>query len=173
MADNNIWKYADLTQKERLQMIRNGDNDVYEKEMARSNSLASARQSLGINEMDDINNWKTLISQAKEAYDINVKSASSFKTSPRTFAVRISSSNFNTYMNELKNKYKIDRTEAVNSAAAAKAELDEWLANNGLSVDGATASKRTARINTELDNKLSELEEDYKASVKKAKASYN
>ena len=62
----NMWKYASLSEKERLGRIRNGDNDVYNTEIARLDYLSGARKSLGF-ETKDIEDWRTLVNQAKSA----------------------------------------------------------------------------------------------------------
>ena len=45
---NSNWVYADLPANERLEMIRNGDEDVYNQEVERSKEVIQSREELGL-----------------------------------------------------------------------------------------------------------------------------
>ena len=159
----NLWKYASLSEKERLGRIRNGDKDVYNTEIARLDYLSDARKSLGF-ETKDIEDWRTLVNQAnsasseKQPYKVN-----SSKSLPKFYAGDTDKTvgDFYSYMSSLNKKLTSDRKAALDEAAQARAELDEWLSSNGLSADGGTSARKKAEIENKLSDELDALYAKY------------
>lgn len=169
----NLWKYATLSEKERLGKIRNGDKDVYNTEIARLDYLSDARKSLGF-ETKDIEDWRTLINQANSASSQKQPyKVSSSKALPRYYAGDTDKtvSDFYSYMSSLNKKLTNDRKTALTEAAQAKQELDEWLSSNGLSAYGGTAARKNAEIQNKLSDELDALYGKYSENARSAKAS--
>lgn len=169
----NMWKYASLSEKERLGRIRNGDNDVYNTEIARLDYLSGARKSLGF-ETKDIEDWRTLVNQAKSASS----EKQPYKVSPSKGLPKFYSGNtdktigdFYSYMSSLNKKLSDDRNAALTEAAQAKTKLDEWLSTNGLSADGGTAARKSTEIENNLSDELEKLYKTYSENAKSARTS--
>ena len=153
-------------------MIKNGDNDVYRTEMARSEYLAAARREAGI-DTSDIDFWQNLITQAKNSNAEKSKQYKKITVSENTPRYRGGEYNnilndFYSYMNSLKQQISEKREETIASAKAAKAELDEWLANNGFYDQGSTAQKKKGELAAEFKQSLDEIDEEYNTKSKEA-----
>ncbi len=169
----NLWKYASLPETERLNMIKSGNKDVYDTEIARLDSLSNARKSAGLTNNADIDMWKeNLVAAQKKAVSNSYKVTRTDST-PVFYsgdAADIMDS-FNQYMTNLKKEYQSNRKAALKLASGAKAELEEWLASNGLSNDGKTAVTKNAEIDDQLYTTIEKLTRAYNESAENARSS--
>ncbi len=167
MAESN-WKYATLSEKERLDMVKSGDNDVYETEMARNNYYINMRKDLGV-DTSDLENWALLLNQAKASRENSYK-VSKIEGTPTYYGARTNKimNSFNSYMEQLNQTLNQQKTEAIGSAATAIKTLKEFLANNGYSQDGTTAKKKSDAITELLENKLFSIDADYQSKAENA-----
>ena len=155
----NTWKYASLTQRERLKLIRNGDVDVYNAEISNNNSLRNARISAGL-DTNEVDLWDTTVKQARQAYDTE-QGESKYKVErnkntpvyggPEAMA------------SEESRKIKADSLagKAIDNAEKAVLSLKEHYANAGLKVGSAKYNDKLASIHKMLFQELHEIEKDY------------
>ena len=175
------WKYASLPASERLGMIRNGNKDVYDSEIARAKDVVKARIDAGL----DVTEQKKWIDDV--SYNYNLYGADRMGISPSLvnqtgYADQIigstkskkKSKTYSTVTAKSERQYKAQSYleefyEKVAEAAEKKKNVKEWLLNNGIAEDSDTGKKYLA----EFDKELGELAEKYrKEFVSKVKALY-
>lgn len=174
-------KYGTYTQKQRLDMMRNGNTDVYNTEKNNNAYLRQLRRDLGLS-TDDIDEWEGEMAMAYiGSNDAAPKSnlikadSSSQKANFPTFASeRVSriSNEYNNYMQFLKKQNELKQKKAVEQAENDIDYLLEYLANNGYSSKGKTVREGEKKIRLELMELLEELENSYKNSAAQAREKY-
>lgn len=155
MADN--WQYGNLTQRERLGRIRNGDSAVYEAEKANNASLMKQYQDEGI-DTSNIQAWDTAIDVARAK-----------ATAVPKIRFTNGSDAVTELLNQLTKQYKKNKATALENAVKARVSLEEWLANNGLGADTEFAKNKRKSLEDELSTMLSTLDYDYNTAFSKAK----
>lgn len=154
---SNNWKFSDLTQRERLGRIRNGDTEVYEAEKANNKSLMQQYEAQGI-DTSNISAWDTAIDVARAK-----------ATAVPKIRVTYGSDAVTELLNQLTKQYKKDKATALENAVKARASLEEWLVNNGLGADTEFAKNKRKSLEDELSTMLSTLDYDYNTAFSKAK----
>ena len=168
---SNNWKYANLGQRERLDLIRNGNTEVYNAEKSRNKNLKSLRQSLGLS-TDEIDNWDKIIDNAKNGTTKVKRKKIGGSLSSKLINERVDQLNgeYRRYVGELKDNLESSAEDAVNDAEKDREYLNEWLINNGYSKDGNVAQKSKKELAYELETFLSDLFYSYETKAEKAKS---
>ena len=168
---SNNWKYANLGQRERLDLIRNGNTEVYNAEKSRNKNLKSLRQSLGL-ATDEIDNWDKIIDNANSgtASVKKKKNTLSLLSVFRNNELSKLNSDYRQYLEGIEKELEDSAVTAVKKADESLDYLNEWLINNGYSKDGSTAQKSKKELADELEIFLSDLFYSYETKAKKAKS---
>lgn len=157
---SNDWKYASLGEKERLDLIKGGNEEVYNSEKKRNASLRSLKSSLGLS-TNDVDTWDSLIDEAKgkskKVSGITDKDVAELTSSK---ASRISKV-LNTELDFRRKKLESDVDEAKNDAEKELEKLAEWLANNGYSIKGNVAKRGVEKIKDDLSKTLAMIETEH------------
>lgn len=162
-------KYSTYTQSQRLDMIKNGNTDVYEAEKDNNAYLKSLRKSLGLS-TEDIDAWdKTIDNAAKVTAEDNTKAVLPKFQSSRVGKI---SGMYNDYMRALTNDNLAKQKQAREQAKKDINYLVEYLVNNGYAADGKTASEGKKRIREQLRSLLEELRYEYKKAHIEARDKY-
>lgn len=164
----NTWQYGIFGQRERLDLIRKGNKSVYDNEKERNKKLKKYRSELGLS-TTDVDDWEATIDNA---YSNSKKQEKS--TSLPTYSGKYAEVN-----KAFADAHKAIKEERDESLAAVEEEakstleyLEEWLANNGYSADGKTASREKARLNDEAEKLMEEIKKQYRTDLDKARKSY-
>ncbi|MBQ7399093.1 MAG: hypothetical protein IJW06_01350 [Clostridia bacterium] len=165
----NNWKYASLGQRERLKMIRGGDEDVYNTEKERNNYLRKLQAELGV-PTTDIDDWDATID--------NAYSNATLQKADKSGLPKISSGKYNKvnkaysdYMKALNAQKKEELEEATAESESAYEYLVEWLANNGFSAEGMTAKQEKKALEESVAKFIEQIKEKYKEYASDAKES--
>lgn len=175
----NKWKYSTLPASERIAMVKNGDKDVYDNEVARSVDVINSRNELGL-DITEQKNWIDTLS-----YNYNLGNASKMgidasKVNKTGYADYILESekpesgkrkyismggNYADFVSEveaLRREY-----EAQNAETEGKlAHTEEWLLNNGISKDSADGKKYLKAAEDEINEEKARNLSGYKSKVK-------
>lgn len=168
----NNWKYAVLGERERLDLIKGGNNDVYNSEKERNKELKKLRSDLGL-PTDDIDNWDSIIDNAKVEYKNSIKS-------PKPNLPKIASGGrlaaINTQMRSTLKDLKKQRDESVETAKTdAEQALDfiaEYLASNGYSKDGSLSVKSRNALEEALESMLEDIQNNYRSQISTTVSKY-
>ncbi len=169
---SNNWKYATLTQRERLDAIRGGNKDVYNSEKRRNSTLREQRKALGLS-YGDIDSWDEIIDSASfsadDPYRVNRdKSAPTFLNSRESELTNA----LNSVIKELNSRAKKDRNDAIEKALSAEKYITEWLVNNGYNTDGNKVTKESTKIQNDLEEDLDDIEKNRKNKISSAREKY-
>ena len=163
------WQYASLGAEERLDLIKNGNEDVYLSEKKRSSSLKDLKKSLGLS-TSDIDRWDEMVEDARKRYtsgslltddDVSALSGS------RTQSV---SSLLNKELAAIRDNYDVSGGKAIDNAEKKLEDIFEWLSANGYSAGSNAAKKAKSDVQDELIKTLKLLESDYRLKSAKALA---
>ena len=172
----NKWKYADLPAAERLDMIKNGNKDVYDNEVARSLDKINQYEKAGLN-TDAQKEWLNTLS-----YNYNLSSASQMGIAPENVKktgytglyfglgdsnkkkkdepVRVKTSNkanFDYEVEKLTEEYK-KLIEDINSEVKI---AEEWLLNNGIDKESEDGKKHIKMFEATLDSRKNKHYNNY------------
>lgn len=179
----NKWKYADLPASERLDMIKNGNKDVYDNEVERTLEKIKINEENGISTDDQIGWLDTL------SYNYNLGAASQIapgskvnktgyanvyfgigdsgnrktKQSKKTIVSYVNdTSDFDREAKEILSQY----TEILKRLESEMATGKEWLINNGIDKDSETGKKYLALFEEQLESKKEKYYKEYVSKVK-------
>lgn len=161
----NNWKYSSLGQRERLDLIRRGNTDVYNAEKIKNSSLRNLRAGLGLSTAE-IDEWDSIVDNAKES-----ASAPKKNNMPKFMSTkndRVANA-YNSYLRELRAEIERQTTEALETALKDSGFLAEFLANNGYSKDGTTRTEAQKKVDEELVSTLSQIRKYYNTQAENAK----
>ena len=174
----NKWKYATLSADERLGMVRNGNKDVYESEIARAKDVIRSRNEAGL----DIGEQKKWIDDV--SYNYNLYNASKMGISPSDvnktgYADRMlggvkkekKKKFYSTVTKSSEKKYKAEKFldefyGKVAEAANKRENIKEWLLNNGIDEASDTGKKYLAEFDMELDALTEKYRKEFVSKVK-------
>lgn len=172
------WKYATLSANERLGMVRNGNKDVYDNEIARAKDVIKARNEAGL----DISEQKKWIDDV--SYNYNLYNASKMGISPSDvnktgYADRLPGISaptkkkkvYGTVTDESNRLYKAKKYleqfyGKVAEAANKRENVKEWLLNNGIDENSETGKKYLAEFYKELDALTEKYRKEFVSKVK-------
>ncbi len=161
----NNWKYAILGERERLDLIKGGNNDVYNSEKERNKELKKLRSDLGLS-TTDIDNWDSIIDNAKVEYGNRIKNQ---KPNLPKIVSGGKLAAINTQMRSTLKDLKKQRDESIESAKTdAEQALDyiaEYLASNGYSKDGSLSVKSKNVLEQALESMLEDIQKNYRNQV--------
>ena len=164
------WKYSTLTERERLKLIRSGNDDVYNAEKEKNKTLRQQQNELGI-DTTKLDLWDDAIDTAynniKNPRKVNKNLPKFMSPSKSRPYVKL-----NRAIENAEKKAKQGREKAVQIAIESTRNLEEYLANNGLSKEGSYAKKEFERISSTLYNTVKGLNDEYKLSVARAKEDF-
>ncbi|MBR2021442.1 MAG: hypothetical protein IJ939_03310 [Clostridia bacterium] len=167
MANN--WKYATLSDRERLKMIRNGDTDVYNAEMEMSRILRKNRNEAGLS-TDYIDSWENAV---RDAYaGALAKQNESTRIKYHSPAISAANSAYTKAMKILREEKAEAIKDATEQAESARDNLSEWLANNGFSDEGSTAKKEREELEKSIADLLEQVKAQYRAKAEKTRRDY-
>lgn len=167
MANN--WKYATLSDRERMKMIRNGNTDVYEAEKVNNKKLKKDQQALGLSTAY-VDSWDKAIDDAylkamtKKDESVRVKYSSP--------AISAANSAYSKAMKALREEKATALNDANEQAEDARENLSEWLANNGFSNEGSTAKKEREELEKGIADLIEQVKAQYRARAKQTRSDY-
>ena len=158
------WKYASLPASERLGMIRSGNKDVYESELARAKDIIKVRNEAGL----DTGEQKAWIDDV--SYNYNLYNASKMGISPSRvnktgYADRIFGGT-NSEKKYTAEAYLDEFYEKVAEAAGKRKNVKEWLLNNGIDESSDTGKKYLEEFDKELDALTEKYRKEFISKVK-------
>ena len=164
----NNWKYASLGERDRLKLIRDGNEDVYKTEKKQNSAIKKAWENVGL-DTAKIDNWDKMID---DAFESSKKSAKN--DLPKFMSTRASNATneLNRQMKQLKNQAFTEAEDAVEKAANDMEYIKEWLAGHGYSSLGSTAQKKKKEISDELSDVLDEISREFAKKSESARATY-
>ncbi len=162
------WKYGTVPQRERLEMIRGGNDDVYEEEIRRSQNLYNVRKDFGL-DTSEVEEYKSYITNAYN----KAKKQSDPRTVNRTantpvFYDAITDKALNNFYEKaisFSNSYIDEKENAKDKAKTRQNVLDEWIAANGHSKSGKLYKERSEEIRSELDAELEKIKATYNRNI--------
>ena len=166
----NDWKYSTLTQRERFKLITSGNSDVYNTEKQRNKALRAQQQELGI-DTKDLDLWDEAIDRVylnatdKRKVNDNLPKIMSAAKSKHIVA-------YERAVKAAEETAKANREKATQAAIVGSINLEEFLANNGLSRDGSYANREYERIGTTLQNTLKAINKKFVESITRANEDY-
>lgn len=133
----NMWKYAHLPENQRLELIRNGNSDVFENEIQRTDYLIDVYKNAGLDTKNLENQKKTYMSAySPESTQNNTQTQEQDTDSMRpTFARTPTGTTEADKLNKKYALYDIDSAALVKKAQNSIKDLKEFYANNGFSAD--------------------------------------
>ena len=184
---SSTWEYADLPAAERLDMIRNGNKDVYDSEVARSLDKIKQYENAGIS-TDAQKEWldtlgynynlyiasqqgESLNNVAKNGYAETYFGVGSSDQSGQSEVAHVQISNKATFEHEVE-KLTEEYTKLINDVDSQIKIAEEWLINNGIekeSIHGQkyiklfeeTFSARKKKYYNDYVTKINELVRQY------------
>lgn len=161
----NNWKYANLSENERLDMIGKGNSDVYNTEKARNKELKNLRADLGLS-TDVVDRWDSMVDSANAAF--NNRNKVEKPNLPKFASGRLARINYE--MGSVLKDLKKQRNESINQAKTDAEQalnyIAEYLSSNGYSKDGSYSEKSRKAIEEALEAVLGDIEKNYKKKVR-------
>ncbi|MBP5245333.1 MAG: hypothetical protein K6D98_05255 [Clostridiales bacterium] len=159
----NVWQYAYLPAAERLDRIRNGDADVYEKELARSMNAIAQREELGIDTQEQ-KEWVNKLNYNYNKYNEErlglSETPKKTKSKPKTTSVYGNiRAKAETLLDEYYEKAYEEREKLKNA--------EEYLVNNGISKNSDDGKRYLAAKEKEIETKIKKLKNEYLSAMKK------
>lgn len=158
---SNTWEYATLGTRQRLKLIRSGDENVYNSEKKRNNELKKLQKELGLS-TKSVDDWDDAIDKAYSSSKENASSKRSV-TQSQSPAIREA----NEYMSNLKADADKKAEDAKLDAEKALKYLEEWLVNNGYSEEGSFSKQSKDMVEKKLALTLKEINRQYQEKAKK------
>lgn len=175
------WKYSSLPAQERIDMIRNGNKEVYDDEMNRSMDQIKANQELGL-DIDKQKEWIDNISYNYNLYNaqnMGIDASRVNKTGYADFilggglpegskkkksAIMVSNkyTRFESAAAELLDEYY----KKVSEAAQEINNVKEWLINNGIDENSVDGQKYIKDFEDELARKAQTYNKEYVSKVR-------
>ena len=195
------WKYASLDANQRLDMLREGNKELFDEEVARTKEITKARRELGLdtteqeNWMDTVGyNYSSYLAgegdtvsktgyaelylngETKNAGTSPMKSYKE-KAGPETSYISNAKRKI-TKAGELAKKSLADKYEEIKKRARDELfdsypYLKEQLVNSGASLDGGKAKKAYEQIEARLMDIYSELDSEYEERLSKIDNKYS
>ena len=167
MANN--WKYATLSDRERMKRIRNGDTDVYNAEKEMNKIMRQNRSEAGLS-TDYVDGWDKAIDDAYA--DAVAKQNESTRIKYHRPAISAANSAYTKAMKALREEKAEALKNADEQAESARDNLYEWLANNGFSDEGSTAKKEREELEKSIADLLEQVKAQYRAKAEKTRRDY-
>ncbi len=182
---STTWKYANLPADQRIKLVRSGNSEVYNSEMARTKSVIQSREALGLDTTAQINWANTL------GYNYNLSNAekmgiSADNVSKKGYGERLSSSytppktsskdsGFRTQSasslhrqalglrkeaqdRKIKSQYAAYKQNAIDSMEESLSVLREDLINKGAGINGGKMISEELRANAALTDTLASID---------------
>lgn len=186
----SIWKYADLPASERLDMIRNGNKDVYDNEVARSLDKIKEREKEGVS-TDDQKAWLDTLS-----YNYNLGAASQIAPGSKVNKtgytdVYFGLGNSGSKKSKKSDDYKVKMTssgqvqfdyeagkileeymEIFKKLESERNNGEEWLLNNGIDKNSETGKKYLIMFDEQLQSKKDKYYNEYISKVRELASRY-
>ncbi len=153
----NKWKYSTLPASERIERIRNGDEDVYNSEIERSNDVIKQRQQAGL-DVSEQNKWI-------ENLNYNYGLSKAEKKSTRNKPISINSNEV--YAAQKVTELFEDYCAKVKQTEDEEGHLKEWLLNNGIDEKSKVGKEYLDGYRAEAKNKINKHYNEYINSVDK------
>lgn len=180
----NKWKYSSLPASERIEMVKNGDKDVYDSEIARSVDVINSRNELGL-DITEQKNWidtlsynynlgnaaKMGIEQSKvnkTGYADYILGTEKPESTKRKYVGTSKYADFVSAVEELRLAYEAQNDETEKKIA----NMEEWLLNNGISKDSADGQKYLKDFQDKIDAEKEQNLAEYKSKVKSLGVKY-
>ena len=166
----NLWKYASVPQRERLDMIRSGNADVYNAEKRRNNSLKILRESLGLS-TQNVDDWNKTVDNA---YSLSQQKAQDKSGLPKFTGGKYAEINkaFSESIKNVRQQKDESIKDVTEDAESTLRYIGEWLANNGYSEKGYLATATKKEINDALEAALEGIIKDYEDSISSTRSRF-
>lgn len=180
----NKWKYSTLPASERLGMVRSGNKDVYDNEIARSLDVIKQKKELGL-DVSDQKDWIDNVSYNYNLYNAESSGVAAASDVMKTgYADRLLGEatpkstkkekrqrivNVNTGLNEKMkeaNRYLEEYYDKVQKAEKGREAVREWLINNGIDENSADGKKRLDDFEMELKSLSEKYMKEYISKIK-------
>ncbi len=176
----NKWKYSTLPASERLGMVRGGNKDVYDNEIARSMDVIKQKKALGL----DVSDQKDWIDKVSYNYNLHLANgiASPSSVNKTGYADRLLGEyvapkkekrqrivNVNTSLNEkikYANQYLDEYYDKVEKAEKGREAVKEWLINNGIDENSVDGKKYLDDFDAELKTLSEKYMKEYISKIK-------
>jgi hypothetical protein len=165
----NVWQYAFLPAEERLDRIKNGDSDVYEKELARSMNVISEREALGIDTSEQ-KDWVEKLNNSYNAYNAGRMGIEPSKVNAKAAKVAYGKAKTVSTYGNLKAKAEALLDEYYEKAYSERKKITsakEYLVNNGISENSADGRRYLALKEKEIENNIKKYKNEYLSAMKK------
>ena len=175
------WEYSSLPAQDRLDMIRGGNKDVYDSEIARSLDVINSRKELGL-DIAEQKNWIDNISynyNLHNAENMGIESSRVNKTGYADLLLgtkttadyapkkkRTKFSNNQAAFEEAAANLLSEYYQKVNEAAQGINAVKEWLVNNGIEESSVDGQKYIKDFEEELAQKTQKYNNEYASKVK-------
>lgn len=163
------WKYATLSDRERMKRIRNGDTDVYNAEKEMNKIMRQNRSEAGLS-TDYVDGWDKAIDDAYAG--ALAKQNESTKIKYHSPAISAANSAYTKAMKALREEKAEAIKDATEQAESARENLSEWLSNNGFSDEGSTAKKEREELEKSIADLLEQVKAQYRAKAEKTRKDY-
>ena len=173
------WTYSTLPASERLDMVRNGNKDVYDSEISRSLDVIETRKSLGL-DISDQKDWIDSLGYNYNLYNASRMGIPSKKVNKSGYADRLlgkettsasktkSVSSGSKEADYYAKKYLDEFYNKVSEAQAKRANVKEWLVNNGIDENSDIGKMYLAEFDDELEKLTEKYRNEYFSKVKAA-----
>ena len=160
---SNTHAYSTLGQRERLDLIRNGNKDAYDYEKSNNATLRKAQQDAGVS-TTAVDEWDATIDNAYSKSVENAKKA----VLPKFASDRLSALNnqLSASIKALKKQKNESIKQTEQEAERARAYLKEWLVNSGYSEDGKLSTESVKQLEDAIKNALDSVNSDYEEQLK-------
>ncbi len=172
------WKYASLPASERLGMIRSGNKDVYDNEIARAKDVIKARNDAGLDTSEQ-KKWIDDVSYNYNLYNASKMGVAKSDVNKTGYADRLLGISvpakkkkvYGTVTDESNRLYKANKYleqfyGKVAEAANKREYVKEWLLNNGIDEASETGRKYLAEFDKELDALTEKYRKEFVSKVK-------
>ena len=163
------WKYATLSDRERMKRIRNGDTDVYNAEKEMNKIMRQNRSEAGLS-TDYVDGWDKAIDDAYA--DAVAKQSGSVRVNYQSPSLSAVNNAYTKAMKALREEKAEALKDATEQAESARENLSEWLVNNGFSDEGSTAKKEREELEKSIAELIEKIKTQYKARSEQTRHNY-
>lgn len=166
----NKFKYSTYTQRERLGMIRDGNEDVYNYEKQRNKELQALRRDLGLS-TQDVDDWNKTIDNA---YSMSQKKTQDKSGLPKFTGGKYAEINkaFSESIKNLRQQKDESIKNVTDDAESTLRYISEWLANNGYSEKGQLVTATKKEINDAFEAALKGILKDYEEGIQSTRSRF-
>lgn len=175
----SMWKYSSVPAKERLRMIRNGDEDVYKSEIARSVDTANSRKNLGL-DISEQKKWIDNISYSYNLYNAERMGISEYNINKTGYADRlleesagkggrkyVTTVGRTATLESRAKKLLGEYYDKVSAYARKRDGVVEWLYNNGIDNKSEDGRKYLEKFDRAFDSAVESYQKEYATKLKK------